>query len=1668
MKKYLQRGLRVLLWTIGIIIILILLLLIAIQIPAVQNLIKDKAVTYLEEKIQTKVVIDDFEMGFPKKFILRGVYLENQQKDTLLYGKKIAVNINTFGLFSNKLEINSIDLESVVAKVSRNNRGDFSFDYIIKAFASEEKVEEDSAPMQISLSQINLDKIRIQYDDDFTKNYAYLNLNHFDTKVERFDLENLDFSIPKITIDGFKANLKQDIVTQIANQAKELVAEKSKSPALKLNIEEINLSRIDLGYENESSRLKTQNTLGKLFLKINSIDMEKQTVDIAEFALSNTKSILKIGKTTPKTNIKTNDTVASNNNWKVILDKVDIQEIAFHFDDANSAPLKKGIDYKHLDIKDLNLQAEKLSYSTASIAGNIKSFNVNDKSGVVIDSLQTNFYYGQKGAYLKGLYLKTPQTEIKDEIIIGYTSLDAIGENIGELEIHASLSGSKLGFKDVLLFVPTLENTNPFKSNPNAVLHINSEVSGKVNDITIPNLEISGIGSTKISASGRIKGLPDVKTAYLDLNLKNFQSSAKDINNFVPKGTIPDNIRLPETFIAKGNFKGTFDNFDTNMNLISSSGNAKVKARFDSRRKNHEKYDAIAVLENFDLGRFIKNDSLGKISLKAKVKGTGLHPKTANATVDGTIIKADFNNYAYHNLALNGAIRNGAFNANAGMNDPNLTFDLATEGGFNGKYPEVRLKLNVDIADLEKLNLHAGPLKLKGNIEADIPTADLDYLNGTIKANNINIANATEQYALDTISIVATSTAEKNTLFIKSQFAKAAVDGKYKLSEIATALSNSIAKYYDANPSENKKTTTPQQLAFTIDIQNDPILLKLVPNLKSLEPIAISGRYNTINDSIILNGKIPKVVYGTNTISNATINVSKENNTLVYNLHVDDIQNEQFKLPYTNIDGKIGNNIVAYNLLLRDVKNKDQYALSGVLEAKDNNTEIKLKPEGLLLNYESWALPTGNIIVLGKNGILVDDFSLTNDGSSLKIQSESNVQDAPIAVDFNDFKIETITNMIQKGDWVVGGKIDGNVVLKNLKDTPIFTSDLNIEDFSFRKDTLGNINIKVDNETANAFNAKVAITGQDNQVNLDGIYRTDNGTFDMNLDVQKLNMKSIQGFTMGNLTESTGFLSGQFKVQGTADQPNINGGLQFNDVGFKVTQLNSKFKSINDKITIDNKGVNFDTFAINDEKNNKLVIDGNVLTQNFRDYGLNLDIRADNFRAVNSSAKDNDLYYGELFLDTRLKIKGDLNQPEVSGNIKINDATKLTIVLPQSDPSMVDREGIVEFIDQDNPSMVTNIAVNDSLSKTQFKGINASVNIEIDKKAELTMIIDKGNGDYLKLKGEAQLTGGIDPSGKTSLTGRYEFTEGAYEMTFNVIKRKFDIKSGSYILWTGEPTSADVNITAVYKTEAAPIDLLGEGDATYRQKIPFETELKMKGELLKPEISFDIILPEGNNNVSTQIINDTESALAKLRQEPSELNKQVFALLLLNRFIGQNPFASESGAADAGTLARQSVSKMLSQQLNNLAGDLINGVELNFDLESTEDYTTGQKENRTDLNVSVSKKLLNDRLKVTVGNNFGLEGTQQANQETTNIAGDVSIDYQLSRDGRYMVRAYRKNQYQVALQGQVVETGVAFIITIDYNKFRELFENKKKKEKERKARRERREKEKASKEQKDE
>jgi hypothetical protein len=1645
---FLKKTLRVLLWCAVTILALLLLLTILIQVPSVQNFAKDKAVTYLNGKIKTKVTLDRIAVKFPKEIVLEGFYFEDQKKDTLLIGKRLEADVDLFKLLSSELQINSVSLQNATANISKNKDGVYNFDYIIKAFESKKPVDPNSKPFKISVENVNLENVNFNFKDDFSRNDIRIQLTHFDTKFKKFDLDKMDFDIPNIDLNGLKLVLNQDVVEKIAEVSINTLDTISKRNDFKLKLGKISLSNIDISYDNKDSKLGSGIVLGNLELSVNEIDLNTQLLDFETFELKNLKGNLRLGLNEKQLITPNLDSTAiAQTGWKVKLNTVDLQNIAFKYDDMQSKPIAKGIDYSHLDLDQFNLKAEKLYYRNDTTTGNIKSLTGIEKKGLQIQALKTHFFYGPKNAYLNNLYLKTPQTLLQNSIKIGYPSIAALKKNIADLALDANLIQSKVGFKDILLFAPYLQKEDLFKNNTNAVLYLNVRLNGKVKDLNIPQFEMSGIGNTQVSLSGKITGLPDAQKAYYDLDIKKFSSSSKDVISFVPAGTIPNTIQLPAQFNVKGKFKGSVPNFKTNLALNSSFGNAKVDGFYDQRIKNQEKYDATVSLLDFDLGRLIKNDSLGKVTLNAKVKGKGLDPKTAQAELDGIVQKAVFNKYTYKNLTLKGNIKNGLFDVKSGMKDPNLHFDLVANGNAKNKYPSVKLKLNLDIADLQKLNLHAGPMKLRGNIDADIANSNPDYLNGNVSLSNIQILQEAELIVLDSIKIVAFANAEKNNIKISSQFLKAEVDGKYKLTTLAAAFKKSLSKYIDLGRPKTNLKSDEQRLTFKLSVDNDPILFKILPKLTGLEPINITGKYNNVADSLEVKGTIPRIVYDNNTIADGKINIEAKGNALEYQFSVATIESGEIKIPFTSLSGKIENNILSYALEIKDASKKQQYFIAGeFLRDKAKNT-LKIDATNFVLNYDKWNINAENAIEFGDKRLYVNKFYLENSGNELKLKSQGNKDNAPLQIDFVNFKIETILSIIKKDKLLMQGSINGSALVENVMTNPTFTSDLKIDKFAFKGEPVGDIVLKVDNKTNNILAANILLSGEENDVTLVGTYKINDGNFDLNLDLKKLNIKSIQGFSMGHITDGTGYLSGNFKITGNSAAPKLNGELNFNDTGFRSTKLNSIFKVTDEKIKFQNEIIAFDKFTLYDENNNELSVNGTIKSADFRNYDFGLTLVANDFRAIHSKEVDNDLFYGDLILDTKLNIKGTIDNPIIGGNIKIKKDTKFSIVLPQSDPSIADREGIVEFVNEDNLYLKQTASMEKKLNQSALIGMDVSVDISIDKEAELTLVIDKGNGDYLNLKGVAELTGGIDPSGKTTLTGKYEFSEGAYEMNFNMIRRKFDIQKGSYIVWNGEPTMATLNIKAIYKVNTAPIDLLGNqlGNVsptvknTYKQKIPFQAILMMNGELMKPEITFDIILPDGNYGVSSDIVTASQTKLEQLRQEPAELNKQVFALLLLNRFIGENPFASESGGTNAESLARQSVSKILSQQLNDLAGNLIAGIQLEFDLQSTEDYTSGTLQNRTDLNVGVSKKLFDDRIKVTVGSNFGVEGQERANEDVTNIAGDIALDYQLTKDGRYMVRAYRKNEYQVAIAGQVVETGVAFILTMSYNKFRELY-----------------------------
>jgi len=546
-------------------------------------------------------------------------------------------------------------------------------------------------------------------------------------------------------------------------------------------------------------------------------------------------------------------------------------------------------------------------------------------------------------------------------------------------------------------------------------------------------------------------------------------------------------------------------------------------------------------------------------------------------------------------------------------------------------------------------------------------------------------------------------------------------------------------------------------------------------------------------------------------------------------------------------------------------------------------------------------------------------------------------------------------------------------------------------------------------------------------------------------------MKSIEGFSFGSLRNGTGDLTGQLKITGSTSAPVIRGDVHFNKVGFNVAMLNSYFKMPNESITFNNDGVRFNDFTLIDSLGNKAIVTGTVYTKTFTDFDFGIDINANDFRVINSTQADNKLYYGKLFVDSQIKIRGDIDKPVVDANITVNDRTDLTIVLPQDDPGLEDRKGVVEVINPNAPKLDSILLAKqlDSLRKSDLKGLDVTATIKINKRAVFTIVVDERNGDVVKLRGEAQLNGGIDASGKTSLTGTYTVEEGSYNLAYATVKRKFNFRKGSSITWTGDPTSANIDLTAVYIANVPPIDLVSDqttdNSVMYKQKLPFNVDLSLKNQLLKPDIGFDIVLPDSSYTVSPDVISTVNARLDQIRQDHNELHKQVLGVLVLGHFIGDNPLQSQGGSTGIAGTIRNSVSGLLSDQLNKLAGNLIGGVQLSFDLTSGADYATGVQQNRTDLNVGLSKQFLNDRVTVTVGNNFNLEGQNQPGQKTTDIAGSLSVNYKLTKDGRYMVRAYRRDQF-IVIEGEVVETGVGFSLTYDYDHFRELFARKSKEE----------------------
>ncbi len=363
-------------------------------------------------------------------------------------------------------------------------------------------------------------------------------------------------------------------------------------------------------------------------------------------------------------------------------------------------------------------------------------------------------------------------------------------------------------------------------------------------------------------------------------------------------------------------------------------------------------------------------------------------------------------------------------------------------------------------------------------------------------------------------------------------------------------------------------------------------------------------------------------------------------------------------------------------------------------------------------------------------------------------------------------------------------------------------------------------------------------------------------------------------------------------------------------------------------------------------------------------------------------------------------------------NVKTENGTDLYIPLDGSE-EYAEKE-YIKFIVKDSSLLV------EEKYEVDLDGMEMNFDLEVTPEAKMQIIFDEEVGDVIRSQGKGQIKMDINTFGDFNIYGNYEITDGDYLFTFeNVLNKKFIVAPGSTISFDGDPVEARLDVTAIYKLKAALRDLALVDVDTSGKRIPVNCHLIMQESLSNPQFDFDVFLPASTADVNSTVRSAINSS--------GSMNKQIFSLLLLNRFVP----VTDQGGFSAGGAGGSSGSELLSNQLSNWLSQLSDDFDVGVNYRAGNGATES-----SEVDVGVSTQLFNDRL--TVETNFGVQGDTPESEKASNIAGIFELEYKISKDGKFRTRVYNEptdNDNNKDIQG------VGLFYTEEFDTFGAFFSN---------------------------
>ncbi|MCK0148062.1 translocation/assembly module TamB domain-containing protein [Arenibacter sp. F26102] len=1620
--------------------LLFIVLVLFVRSPWGQNIIVSKVTSYVANKTNTKVEIDRLFITFSGNAFLEGLYLEDQKGDTLLFSKSLEANIPLSPLlFGNELNLKSVEWDGLKAHITRSgDSGKFNFDFLLEALATNDTTppSPEVEPMKINVGSLNLSNFKINYNDAYSGvegglvlGQLYLNSNTIDLETMLFNLEDLELSDTNINYNQTRPFVPDD---------------NTQTPLPFLVVNNLKLKNVRANYSSIPEGVLAKAYIGDFVLELPKADLSRKELEIGLLSLKDSDISLNFQKRelTPKdTTGNTAEYVEFS--WPqlfIVADNIVLNNNSVQYRSANNATTEGQFNPNDIFLSKLNLESNDLNYQPKNGSLKIDHLSFVDKSGFQLQSLGFEAKLDDSSASLTGLELKTNSSWLRADIKMNYQSLNQLIYSPGKTKMDLQMSSLHLALQDALFFQPNLNKNEYFSAALQHPFTGKLDATGILEDIDIHNLQFFW-GSSSLIAEGTVSNLMETDSLTFDFPNLNVTTIREDLQQFVSEKDL--NIEIPQTIFLQAKTYGNPNNISGEAFLKIPEGTAKLNGNYSSTDKIN--FDGNLKVDSLQLGKLLRNEQLGLMTFNIKASGNGNSFNTLNAVFESDFTQLELKKYDFSNLELKGKIENGKGDIDLNFKDKNLNFKSNTALVLDSISSKIRLNLNVIGADLLALGITKANIKAGLDLEADFD-GNMNNYGLNVQINNGVAVYDGQQYQMGLMKIESKIDTLSTEVNIKSDFLNGGLKSNSSPTGINTALTKQFKSYFEDTIKEPSPSDS-VKLEMNLNIHPNALITEVfLRDLEQMDSIIVKANFDAATKNINAKLMVPSAKYKGITLDSMNLSAIGDSSNLNFTAGIINLISDPVHIKRTYLEGSLKNKELLLNFSSWDEKEKVVFIASKMIIARDT-TLLHINPDGLLFNKKEWIMPEDNQITFAPDHLGFKNVNLTRNSQQLSLSnSASDSEEEHLAINFDQFRLQTFLSLFNPDSPLASGLVNGNLIVENPYGATGIVADYKISDLEIMQHPIGNLSLKATSKTSDTYDFNLALKGAGSDLDLKGDYAAaeTGAKLNLDLDLNRIDLKVIEDFSFGTLKDTHGFLSGKIDVSGTTTSPVYTGTINFNDTDFNVASLNSVFKISDETLKIDTDGVYMDNFQITDANGSYFKLNGSIGTKELLNPKLDLSLNAKQFQFLNSTEKDNELFYGKASIDIDLSVKGNLKLPIIDGKLRVREGTEVTYVVPESQLDVEEREGVVIFVNRENPNAILTRNDNEE-TPAFFSGLDVKAILEIAEDSKFNIIIDKRTGDNLRVSGDASLNLNVEPNGRMQLTGRYELNSGHYETNlYNLVKRRFLINPNSTITWQGDPTNAKLDVTATYtvETSAAPLmsSVVSSEDNSltgkYRQVLPFLVYLNVDGELLEPKLSFGLDMPEDEQG---SLGGAVYGRVQQLNQQEAELNKQVFSLLALNRFYPDT--GSDGSIGGTSAIARDNVNKVLSGELNAFSDRVFgqSGFEVDFDLDSFTDYQGESPQDRTQLNINAKKKLFNDRLIVTAGSAVDVEGSAQPGQEETPIIGNVSLEYLLTKDGRYRLRGFRKNEYENIIDGQLIVTGVALIFNREFNRFSQLF-----------------------------